>query len=241
MKDYLMDSQLSPEKDMTVISATQEEGIVVQSVVAFEFLKRFIDITGSLVGIIIFCPIMLLTAILIKLDSPGPVLADTPKRVGKNGKLFKMYKFRSMVVGAHAMLQKDPVLLKQYKQNSYKIHDDPRVTNIGRFIRKVSVDELPQFFNILQGDMSIVGPRAYYPDELQDQQEKYPQTKEFVKVILQAKPGLTGVWQISGRSEINFDKRVEMDAKYVLRKSIAYDIWLILQTVPAVFFARGAV
>jgi len=210
-------------------------------VVVYDFLKRGLDILGSLVGIILFSPFMLITACLIKLDSVGPVLADTPMRVGRNGKLFKMYKFRSMVVGAHAMLQQDPKLLKQYKQNSYKIHDDPRVTNIGKFIRKVSIDELPQFFNILNGDMSLVGPRAYYPDELREQQEKYPSTKEFVKIILQAKPGLTGVWQISGRSEINFDKRVEMDAAYVLKKSIFYDLWTILKTIPAVILAKGAI
>lgn len=184
---------------------------------------------------------MIVTAILIKLDSPGPILADIPKRIGQNGKLFKMYKFRSMIVGAHQLLQKDPKLLKQYKENSYKIENDPRWTRVGKWIRKTSIDELPQFFNILKGEMSLVGPRAYYPFELKEQQKKYPQTEKYVKIILQAKPGLTGVWQVSGRSDINFDKRVEMDAKYVMKRSILYDLWLILQTFPAVLFGRGAV
>lgn len=205
------------------------------------FFKRALDLLGSVLGIILSSPVMLVTVLLIKLDSPGSILADTPMRVGKNGKLFKMYKFRSMVVGAHDMLQKDPQLLKQYKQNSYKIQDDPRVTRIGKFIRKVSIDELPQLFNILKGEMSLVGPRAYYPFELEEQQEKYPQTEKFVKIILQAKPGLTGVWQTSGRSEINFDKRVQMDAFYVERRSVFFDILLILRTIPAVLARRGAV
>lgn len=204
-------------------------------------MKRFLDIAGSLLGIIVLSPVMLLTSLLIKLDSVGPVFADTPMRVGLNGKLFKMHKFRSMVVGAHKMLQKDPKLLKEYKQNSYKIMDDPRVTKIGKIIRKFSIDELPQLFNILKGEMSLVGPRAYYPFELEEQQQKYPQTEEHVKVILTAKPGLTGIWQTSGRSEINFDKRVEMDAKYVEKQSIIYDIWLILMTIPAVLTRRGAI
>lgn len=192
-------------------------------------------------GIVSLSPVMLLTVIFIKLDSSGPILADTPMRVGKNGKLFKMYKFRSMVVGAHDLLQKNPQLLRQYKQNSYKIHDDPRITKIGKFIRKVSIDELPQLFNIIKGEMSLVGPRAYYPFELEEQQKKYPQTEKFVKIILQAKPGLTGVWQISGRSEINFDKRVEIDAKYVMRSSVLYDLWIILNTIPAVLLGKGAI
>ncbi|KKS70617.1 MAG: Undecaprenyl-phosphate galactose phosphotransferase [Candidatus Daviesbacteria bacterium GW2011_GWA2_42_7] len=205
------------------------------------FFKRALDLMGSVLGIILSLPVMLVTVLLIKLDSPGPIFADTPMRVGRNGKLFKMYKFRSMVVGAHDMLQKDPQLLKQYKQNSYKIQDDPRVTRVGKFIRKVSIDELPQLFNIVKGEMSLVGPRAYYPFELEEQQEEYPQTEKFVKIILQAKPGLTGVWQTSGRSEINFDKRVQMDATYVERKSIIFDILLVLKTIPAVLARRGAV
>lgn len=189
---------------------------------------------------------MLFIALWIKIDSKGPILAETPKRVGKSGKLFRMYKFRSMIIGAHDLLHNDPQykdLLKKYQQNSYKlsIDEDPRITKIGKFIRKTSIDELPQLFNILEGQMSIVGPRAYYHYELDDQQKKFPKTEKYVRIILQAKPGLTGVWQISGRSEINFDKRVEMDALYVQKKSIFYDIWIILKTVPAVFFGRGAV
>lgn len=207
----------------------------------FNFLKRTIDIIGSIVGIIIFFPIMVATAICIKLDSPGPVLADTPMRVGKNGKHFVMYKFRSMVVNAHAILQKNPHLLEEYKKNSYKITDDPRITCVGRVIRKVSIDEMPQFFNVLKGEMSIVGIRPYYPFELEEQQQKYPQSKKFVRIVLQSKPGITGVWQVSGRSNINFDKRVQMDADYVQKKSILYDIQLILRTIPVTLLGKGAI
>lgn len=215
-------------------------------VLCYLFLKRFSDIIGSIIGIILLSPLMLIIIVLIKINTPGPILAETPKRVGKNSKLFRMYKFRSMVVGAHDLLHKDPKykgLLQKYLRNSYKlsINEDPRITSVGRFIRKTSIDELPQLFNILKGEMSIVGPRAYYPYELEEQQKKYRKTEKYVKIILQARPGLTGVWQISGRSEINFDKRVEMDADYVKRKSILYDFWIILQTVPAVLLRRGSI
>lgn len=207
----------------------------------YDSIKRLMDVAGGLFGIIIFSPLLLTIALAIILDSRGPVMADTPMRVGKNGKLFKMYKFRSMVVGAQDLLQQNPELLKEYKRNSYKLHNDPRVTNVGKFIRKFSIDEFPQFFNIVRGEMSLVGPRAYYPFELEEQQKKYPKSRDFVKVILSSKPGLTGVWQVSGRSEINFDKRVEMDAQYVQRRSVLYDVYLILKTIPAVLFGRGAI
>lgn len=193
-------------------------------------------------GIILLSPLMFVTALLIKIDSQGPILADIPKRVGKDGKLFKMYKFRSMVVGAHNLLQNNPELLALYKKNSYKIDTDkdPRVTKIGRVIRKSSIDEMPQLFNILKGEMSLVGPRAYYPFELEEQQKKYPQRKKNIPVILQAKPGLTGLWQISGRSNINFDKRVEIDTQYVLKRSLLFDLQILLKTIPVVILRKGA-
>ena len=160
-----------------------------------------------------------------------------------------MYKFRSMrmykvgnnLVHAHEVLLRDKKMLEEYKRNSYKLKDDPRITNFGRFLRKSSIDELPQLLNILRGEMSLVGPRAYLPDELAEQQEVYPETKPLVKTLLTARPGLTGYWQVSGRSNINFDKRIEMDAAYVQRRSLFYDFWLILKTIPALISAKGAV
>lgn len=209
----------------------------------YEFSKRVMDIFFSLLLIIIFSPVMLVLAIAIKLDSSGPVLADVPERVGKNGKLFKMYKFRSMIENAHEILRENPKfsnLYDKYKKSSYKLKDDPRVTKVGRFLRKHSLDEVPQFFNALKGDMSVVGPRAYYPDELREQQRKYPQTKDWVKLVLSIKPGITGYWQVSGRSEINFDKRIEMDATYVRKRSLIYDLWIILKTPWVIISGQGA-
>lgn len=209
----------------------------------YDSLKRLLDIVCSIILLILFSPVLILTALAIKLNSPGPILADTPPRVGKNGKTFRMYKFRSMVANAHEILTQDPKykdLLEEYKKGGYKLKHDPRITPVGRFIRKYSLDEVPQFLNALKGDMSIVGPRAYYPDELRDQQKKYPYTKDAVKVVLSVKPGVTGVWQVSGRSEINFDKRIQLDAEYAKKRSILFDVWLILKTPVAMLSGKGA-
>lgn len=206
-------------------------------------VKRLMDIISSLLLLIIFLPLIIIIAIAIKLGSKGPILADTPQRVGKNGKLFKMYKFRSMVENAHEILRENPKyskLYNVYKKGSYKLKDDPRITKVGHSIRKHSLDEIPQALNILKGEMSLVGPRAYYPDELRNQQKKYPYTIDSVKVVLSVKPGVTGFWQVSGRSEINFDKRIEMDAAYVRKRSILYDLWIIAKTPWAMITGRGA-
>ncbi len=201
------------------------------------------DIFFSTVLGIVFLPVILAVAIFIKLDSEGPVFADTPERVGKNGRLFKMYKFRSMIQNAHEMLRENPrfsELLEVYKRGSYKLKNDPRITRIGQFIRKHSLDEVPQLLNVIKGDMSLVGPRAYYPDELREQQKKYPYTQEAVKIVLSVRPGITGFWQVSGRSQIKFDKRIKMDADYVRKRSIVYDIWIILKTPWAMISGNGA-
>jgi lipopolysaccharide/colanic/teichoic acid biosynthesis glycosyltransferase len=209
----------------------------------YEFIKRVLDIILSAFLFILFLPIIVIVAICIKLDSPGPIFADTPQRVGKNGKLFKMYKFRSMIQNAHELLRTDPEFVKlfnEYKNSSYKLKNDPRITRVGRFIRKHSLDEIPQFLNVLWGDMSLVGPRAYYSDELREQQKKYPQTQKDVKVVLSVKPGITGFWQVTGRSEINFDKRIKMDADYVSKRSVWYDFYLIAKTPWAMIAGKGA-
>lgn len=210
----------------------------------YEQFKRVIDICGGLVLGIFFLPACLATAIAIKIDSDGPIFADTPERVGKNGRLFKLYKFRSMVVNAHQLLRKDPQfaeLYKEYRKNSYKLKKDPRVTRVGKFIRKHSIDEIPQILNVLKGEMSLVGPRPYYPDELVEQQKKYPHTRKLVKIVLSAKPGVTGHWQVSGRSEVNFDKRIKMDADYVTKQSNLMDIVILLKSPWAMIAGKGAV
>lgn len=209
-----------------------------------KYLKRILDIAISIALLVIFSPLYLLVAILIKLDSPGPVFADTPRRVGKDGRLFKMYKFRSMIEKAHIILRKDPKmksLYEQYKRNSYKLKEDPRVTILGRFLRKHSLDEIPQLINVLSGEMSLIGPRAYYADELANQQKKYPNTKKLVKKVLSIKPGITGYWQVSGRSEVNFDKRIAMDADYVKKRSLWYDMLILVKTPWAMISGKGAV
>jgi len=210
----------------------------------YDFTKRTIDILCASFLLVIFSPVMLITAVLIKLTSPGPIFADTPKRVGKDGKQFYAYKFRSMIVNAHGLLRTDPKfkkLYKKYRKSSYKLWDDPRITKVGKVIRKYSIDETPQFFNILKGEMSIVGPRPYYVDELKEQQKKYSDTKRLVNEMLKVRPGVTGYWQVTGRSEVNFDKRIEMDAYYARKKSIMLDILILLKTPWAMLTGKGAV
>lgn len=210
----------------------------------YSVTKRLIDIFGSIFFMALFLPVGIVVACAIMCDSPGPVFADTPKRVGKYGKLFKLFKFRSMVINAHEKLRTDPelrALYREYKRNSYKLHHDPRVTKVGHFIRKHSLDELPQFLNVLLGDMSLVGPRPYYKDELTEQQREYPHTKELVKIVLSARPGITGHWQVSGRSEVNFEKRIMLDADYVRKKSLFLDLMIILKSPWAMISGKGAV
>ncbi len=210
----------------------------------YKSIKRLIDIVLSLILMVFFFPIGLLTALAIKLETPGPVFADTPPRVGKDGRPFRIYKFRSMIPNAHRLLHSDSKfkkLLKKYKRSSYKLHKDPRVTKVGKFIRKHSVDELPQLINVLKGEMSLVGPRPYYSDELKNQQKKYPQTKDLVKEVLKVKPGATGAWQVSGRSKVNFDKRIKMDTDYARKRSIWYDMMILLKSPWAMITGKGAV
>jgi lipopolysaccharide/colanic/teichoic acid biosynthesis glycosyltransferase len=207
-------------------------------------LKRVIDIVGATFLLILFLPLSLLISILIKIDSPGPVFADVPERIGEKGKTFKMYKFRSMINNAHFLLRTDPrfkKLFDEYKRSSYKLLNDPRVTRVGKFIRRHSIDEIPQLFNVLKGEMSIVGPRAYYPDELENQLSKYPHTKKLVTQVLSVKPGVTGLWQVTGRSEINFDKRITIDAEYVKKMSLWNDLKIMLLTPIIMISGRGAV
>lgn len=211
----------------------------------FEFTKRLIDISGSVVLLIVFSPILIVTAIAIKLTSKGPIMADTPKRVGQNFKPFYAYKFRSMIVNAYNLLKTDPKFKKAYEEQqtagNYKIKEDPRVTPVGKFIRKHSIDEIPQLINVLKGEMSIVGPRPYYSEELDKQRSLYPKTEPLVKEALSVKPGITGFWQVSGRSAVNFDKRIEMDAYYARMRSIFLDILILLKTPWAMISGKDAV
>jgi lipopolysaccharide/colanic/teichoic acid biosynthesis glycosyltransferase len=208
------------------------------------YLKRIVDIIGAFFLLLLFLPLTLIISILIIIDSKGPILADVPERIGEKGKKFKMYKFRSMINNAHYLLRTDPRLKKlfyEYKKSSYKLKKDPRVTNVGKFIRRHSIDEIPQLLNVLKGEMSIVGPRAYYPDELENQLSKYPHTKKLVNQVLSVKPGVTGLWQVTGRSEINFDKRIMIDADYVKHMSLWSDLKIMLLTPVIMISGKGAI
>lgn len=207
----------------------------------YDIGKRLIDIVGALVGIILFSPIMAVSAVYVKFVSPeGPVFADIPDRVGKGGKMFRMYKFRSMIPNAQEWLNDHPELLKEYKENNYKLDNDPRLIKGASIIRKTSIDEMPQFFNVLFGQMSLVGPRAYYAFELDEQKRKFPESVKDIDLALTAKPGITGPWQVGGRSDIGFVDRIKMDSEYAKRKSLVYDLQIILKTPLAVLSQKGS-
>jgi|SRR3989344_5944961 len=210
----------------------------------YDTIKRVIDIILSIIFLFVFWPVLVITGLLVKLTSPGPIFADTPGRVGKEGKLFYPYKFRSMIANAYYLLRTDPKFKKafeeQQKAGNYKIMNDPRITPIGRFIRKHSIDEIPQLLNVLKGEMSVVGPRPYYPEELELQQKEYPKTKTLVKDVLSVKPGITGYWQVSGRSEVKFDKRIQMDRYYANNKNFWMDLGIMIKTPWIMISGRGA-
>lgn len=195
--------------------------------------KRVVDVFGSMVGIIVFSPFMLVAAIAIKLDSPGPVIFKQ-KRVGMNGRQFNMYKFRSMCVDAE---DKKKALMKQNEMGGdfmFKMKDDPRITKVGKFIRKTSIDELPQFFNVFLGNMSLVGTRPPTIDEVEQYERRHWRR-------ISIKPGITGMWQVSGRSKItDFDEIVELDTKYIDCWDVFIDFKIMLQTVLQVFTGDGA-
>jgi exopolysaccharide biosynthesis polyprenyl glycosylphosphotransferase len=194
-------------------------------------LKRLIDIVASLVGLVLLSPLLAVTAAAIKLESSGPVFYSQ-QRVGKWGRLFAMYKFRSMVVDADRM--KD-LLLNQDESGgvTFKMKRDPRITRVGSIIRKLSIDELPQLYNVLKGDMSLVGPRPPVPREV----EQYRLSdRRRLEVI----PGITCIWQISGRSDIEFTGQVALDVQYIQSQTLWGDILILLKTVPAVLSGKGA-
>lgn len=185
--------------------------------------KRIFDFTAALIGLIVLSPLLLLTAALIKLTSPGPVFF-IQRRNGLRGKVFNMYKFRSMVVNAEELL-KGLEHKNEVSGPMFKIRDDPRITGIGRIIRKTSIDELPQLLNVLRGDMSIVGPRPPIDREVQNYDSWH-------NLRLSVKPGLTGLWQISGRNDLGFDDMVRLDLKYIRERNFWYDLKIILKTLP---------
>ncbi|MEX0896246.1 MAG: sugar transferase [Patescibacteria group bacterium] len=195
--------------------------------------KRILDLAVATGLIFVFLPFWLVVPILIYLDSGFPILFKH-RRVGLNGKEFELYKFRSMVPNADDILHKhDPALLERFKAADWKIQDDPRITRLGKILRSLTIDEFPQLYNVIKGNMSMIGPRAYVKKELDEQTKRYPETKKFVAQILSVKPGITGPWQTSGRNEVPFRHRAKMDAEYAKKRSMLHDISILLKTPQA--------
>jgi len=199
----------------------------------YQTQKRALDIVVSLGLMIAFLPFWIIVPILILLESGWPVFF-THTRVGLGGKPIKLYKFRSMVKNADELLHKqDKKLLAEFKKGDWKLENDPRITRLGKVLRALTIDEFPQLLNVLQGDMSMVGPRAYVEAELKEQSIRYPETKAHIREILSVKPGITGPWQVSGRNDVPFVKRARMDAEYARNKNIWQDIKILFRTPQA--------
>ena len=200
--------------------------------IVYLVLKRLIDIVGAIFGLLLASPIMLIVAILIKLEDPKGPIFFSQIRNGAYPTTFKMYKFRSMYIDAEERLE-ELMHLNEQSGPAFKIKDDPRITKIGKFIRKTSLDELPQLFNVLKGEMSLVGPRPAIPREVE-------QYTPYQKQRLLVKPGLTCIWQVSGRNNIGFDEWVELDIEYIKTRKLWLDIKLILFTIPAMLGDENA-
>ena len=203
----------------------------------YEQQKRILDLIVALGLIVAFLPFWAIVPLLVWIDSGWPVFF-THTRVGKDGKHIKLYKFRSMVQDADIILhEKNPELLKEFKKNDWKLEHDPRITRLGKVLRALTIDEFPQLLNVLRGEMSMIGPRAYVQKELDEQTKRYPETRELVKAIMSVKPGITGPWQVSGRNDVPFVQRAKMDADYARQKSLLNDI-LILAKTPRAMISR---
>jgi lipopolysaccharide/colanic/teichoic acid biosynthesis glycosyltransferase len=198
----------------------------------YRVAKRCFDVLFALSLVIVTAPVWLIVAVLIRITSPGPIIYSQV-RVGKNGRQFQCYKFRTMRSDADALLARDPKLAGEFEKG-WKLENDPRITSVGRLLRRSSIDELPQILNVLRGDMSVVGPRPVQPRELE---ERFgPAAAEVTSV----KPGLTSLWSVSGRSLTSYDERIKLELEYVRRRSFGFDLLVMLLTIPAVLTGRGA-
>ncbi len=206
--------------------------------ILYKLIKRIVDIIGGLVGIILLIPITIVLYIvtLFSKENKGPLFFEQ-LRIGKDGKEFRLYKFRSMVMHADEKLweylNNNPEAKEEYKKYK-KLKEDPRITKLGKFLRKTSLDEFPQFINVLKGDMSLVGPRPYLYREKEDMGEKYDE-------IIMVKPGLTGYWQVNGRSDVDFNERINMDIAYIKDRTLWLDFKLIIKTILKIFVNKGAI
>lgn len=228
-------SNLDITQDTVNISFENEKYLdkkIINSKKRYLLLKKVLDLFGSLFGLVMLSPLFLIVAIAIKIEEPKGAVFFSQVRLGKNGKPFKIYKFRSMCIDAEEKL-KELLAYNEVEGAMFKMKDDPRITKIGKFIRRTSIDELPQFYNVLMGDMSLVGPRPPLPYEV-DEYTQYDKQRLYVK------PGCTGLWQISGRNDVGFSKMVKLDIHYVKQQSIVYDIKIIIKTVWVMINPNGA-
>lgn len=207
-----------------------------QVLTSIDPFKRTFDIAVSLIALIILAPLIAVFAIMVRLQDGGAAFFSQT-RYGLHGRTFKCYKLRSMSIDAaerlERLLETNPELRREW-QSAQKLQNDPRITPLGNFLRKSSIDELPQLWNVLRGDMSIVGPRPIVKNEIQ----KYGDNYRYYTAV---RPGLTGLWQVEGRADTTYDARVDMDVKYVRTRSFFNDVWIVLKTIPAVLASRGAV
>jgi exopolysaccharide biosynthesis polyprenyl glycosylphosphotransferase len=194
-------------------------------------LKRMLDLVASSITLLVSWPLMAVIAVAIKLDTPGPVFYRR-RVIGVGGKLFDALKFRTMYIDADERLARDPELRSQFEEN-YKLKNDPRVTRMGRILRRTSLDELPQLFNVLRGQMSMVGPRMITTEE----RSRYGKWRMNLTTV---KPGITGLWQVSGRSDVGYEERVTLDMRYIRNFSLWLDLHLLWQTIPVVIKGHGA-
>lgn len=234
LADYLSEKVVS-DMELKIrenASFRRRYGITIKRKKLYECIKRLLDIILSIAGLILASPLLFLIAFKIYLEEPGAPIFFTQERVGKDKCTFKMYKFRSMCTDAEEKL--DGLLAKNEIEGAmFKIKDDPRITKIGKFIRKTSLDELPQLWNVLKGEMSLVGPRPPLPREV-SQYSYYDEQRLLVK------PGCTGMWQVNGRSEVNFNEMVELDLKYIQQRNLILDVKIIVKTIWVMLHPQGA-
>ena len=218
-------------QDISGVSTKKYKEVLVKKT-PYKLVKRIMDVILSLIGLVVLLPVFAIIALAIKIESKGPVFFKHT-RIGRNGKIIKLYKFRSMVENAEDLIQKfTPEQMKEYKEN-YKLTDDPRITKIGKILRKTSLDELPQLINIIKGELSIIGPRPVVQDEL----EKYGTNAER---FLSVTPGLTGYWAANGRSSTTYEERMKMELFYVDNLSFKLDIQVFFKTIISVLKKEGA-
>ena len=214
------------------VGPTVHENALATRSAASELWKRVFDSTLALLLIIILLPLLAVVALLVRVTSPGPIFFRQV-RVGQYGRPFVLWKFRTMTNGAEQLLEQDSRLKEEFRKR-WKLGDDPRITPLGRWLRKTSIDELPQLINVLRGEMSMVGPRPVQPAELGEQYGEYSE------VVFTAKPGITGLWQVAGRSSSSYAERVALDLEYVQRRGGWFDFLIVMRTIPAVLLMRDA-